>query len=110
MPVIPVKVTMRSDFEVELVSSDITRRATHVEAKYKFYFSRFVPEVILTLKFKRVRYVGPARLLKEISERLQELEQLVQNPLAWAIVDDFGKSGKLLRFHLLITGTTDVTS
>jgi hypothetical protein len=70
---------MRSDFEEEL-DSGMMRRATHLEAKYKSYFRRFVPDVILTLKFKRVRYIGPARLLKEISERMRELEASAENP------------------------------
>jgi len=99
---------MRSDYEEDWDSSDTARCATGLEAKYKFYFSRFVPDVILTLKFGKKRFVGRARLLKQISERLGELERSVRTPLAWAIVEDRGLRGRLFRFHLLISGTADI--
>jgi hypothetical protein len=101
---------MIPDFNFEELDSGIEGRATRLLAKHRFYFSRFVPDVILTVKFKRRRYVGPTRLRKELDVRMRVLEQSVQHPIAWAIVDDAGRSGRLLRFHLLISGTDNISS
>jgi hypothetical protein len=100
--------SMRSDYVEEFALADIMRTIARLEAKYRSYFSRFFPDLVLTIRFGYKPGQGPIRLLKQIVERLRELEASAQQPVAWLIVVDRGKSGRLLRFHLLITGIADV--
>ena len=98
----------KSDYEEEWDTTDIVHRAVRLEAKYGFYVSRFVSAVILTLKFRRTRNAGRMCLLKQLNESLRELERSVDTSIAWAIVEDRGKGGRLLCFHLVVFGTADI--